>query len=259
MRLKLYQIDAFASKVFEGNPAAVIPLETWLDDETMQRIAMENNLSETAFIVPTNKGFHIRWFTPLDEVDMCGHATLATAYVIFHELGYAKDSILFDSKSGELTVTKEGELLSMDFPAQSITEVNEIEKFAQIFGIEPLAVYKSMDYLVVFDNEAIIQTITFDKEALKALDLRGVIVTAPSQQYDFICRFFAPKYGIDEDSVTGSAYTQLISYWSKALHQTSFNSKQISPRGGEVLCQLQGERCIIKGQGVKYLEGEITI
>ena len=209
--------------------------------------------------MPTSKGYHIRWFTPIDEVDMCGHATLASAYVIFNELGYSNDSIIFDSKSGELIVTQEGELLCMDFPAQSITQVDKIEHFSKIFGVKPLAIYKSMDYLVIFEDEKMVESITFDKEALNALDLRGVIVSAPSQEYDFICRFFAPKYGIDEDPVTGSAYTQLVNYWKEALSQNSFHSKQISPRGGEVICELQGNRCIIKGKGVKYLEGEIRL
>lgn len=259
MKLKIYQIDAFATKPFEGNPAAIVPLKKWLDDEILQNIAMENNLSETAYIVPTEKGYHIRWFTPLAEVDMCGHATLATAYLLFNDLNYKLDKIIFDSKSGELIVEKQDEYLSMNFPVQEIDKMEDFDSFQKIFGIVPLEVYKSMDYIVVFENEEDIINFKPDLELLKELDLRGVTITAKSKTYDFVCRFFAPNFGIDEDPVTGSAYTQLVNYWSKKLHKTSFSSKQVSPRGGEVLCELNGDRCIIKGKAVKYLEGTIEI
>ena len=259
MELKIYQIDAFANKVFEGNPAAVVPLEKWLDDNILQFIANENNLSETAYIVPNETGYDIRWLTPMSEVDMCGHATLASAYVLFNELGIKDEKIIFDSKSGELIVQKEDEYFSMDFPAQSIEKIENIDEFKKIFGENVLEVYKSMDYIVVFDDEEIVTSLNPDMTLLKALDLRGVIVASKSKKYDFVCRFFAPKYGIDEDPVTGSAFTQLVTYWSEKLGKMSFDAKQVSPRGGDVICELKGDRCIIKGKAVKYLEGTIII
>jgi PhzF family phenazine biosynthesis protein len=259
MQLKIYQVDAFANKTFEGNPAAIVPLESWLDNTILQAIANENNLSETAYIVPNKKGYDIRWLTPTSEVDMCGHATLASAYVLFNELGYDKQKIYFDSKSGELIVQKEGDYLCMDFPAQSIEKIENIDKFKKIFGDNILEVYKSMDYIVVFKDEEIVKNLKPDISLLKSLDLRGVIITSKSSEYDFVCRFFAPNYGIEEDPVTGSAFTQLVTYWNKKLDKISFNAKQVSSRGGEVACDLQGDRCIIKGKAVKYLEGTIEI
>ncbi len=255
----MYQIDAFARDVFRGNPAAVVPLEQWPEDAFMQKIAMENNLSETAFFVPEKQGYAIRWMTPTKEVDMCGHATLASAYVLFETLGYEKEEIIFYSKSGELRVKREGELLSMDFPAQRITEVARPEQFADIFGKAPLRVYKSMDYIAVFENETFIREFTPDLERFKTLDGRGVVITAQAKDYDFVCRMFAPNYGIDEDPVTGSAFTQLVPYWAEALQKRQFRAKQVSRRGGEVLCALEGARCVIKGRAVTYFEGEIFI
>lgn len=259
MTLKIYYIDAFANKVFEGNPAAVIPLEHWLEEDILQKIAQENNLSETAYFVPTKKGYTIRWFTPLTEVNMCGHATLATAHVLFNELKKTKNSVLFYSNSGNLMVEQKDNYLSMDFPLQHIAPSKEFDIFEEIFNVTPIAVYQSMDYIVVFENEEIIKNLTPHLGLLKTLDLRGVIVTAKSTHYDFVCRFFAPKLGIDEDPVTGSAFTQLLSYWHTVLKKTTFISKQISKRGGEVNCEIKGSRCIIKGNTVKYLEGTIII
>ena len=259
MNLKIYQIDAFAQNVFEGNPAAVIKLENWIDDNILMKIANENNLSETAYIVENENKFELRWFTPISEVDMCGHATLASAYVLYNELGYLKNYITFATKSGELVVYKEGDLFNMDFPLLNIEESNEYEVFQKIFGIKPLSVYESKDYLVVFDNEDIIKKLNPDISLMKKLNLRGVIVTSKSNKYDFICRFFAPKQGVIEDPVTGSAYTQLLTYWNRILNKTKFFSKQISTRGGEVNCEIKNERCIIKGSAVKYMEGNITI
>lgn len=259
MTLKIYYIDAFANKVFEGNPAAVIPLEHWLEEDILQKIAQENNLSETAYFVPTKKGYTIRWFTPLTEVNMCGHATLATAHVLFNELKKTKNSVLFYSNSGNLMVEQKDNYLSMDFPLQHIAPSKEFDIFEEIFNVPPIAVYQSMDYIVVFENEEIIKDLNPHLGLLKTLDLRGVIVTAKSTHYDFVCRFFAPKLGIDEDPVTGSAFTQLLSYWHTVLKKTTFISKQISKRGGEVNCKIKGSRCIIKGNTVKYLEGTIII
>ena len=259
MKLKIYQIDAFANRAFEGNPAAVVPLESWLEDEILQRMANENNLSETAYIVPNDKGYDIRWFTPTDEVDMCGHATLASAYVLFSEPGCKEETIIFDSKSGELIVQKEGEFLSMDFPAQNIERSDEVDIFEKVFAARPLEAFKSMDHIVVFEDESALNSLKPDFELMKTLGLRGVIVTAKSKEYDFVCRFFAPKIGVNEDPVTGSAYTQLVTYWSNVSNKTEFSSKQLSARGGEVFCELKGDRCIIKGKAVKYLEGVIDI
>jgi len=259
LELNLYQIDAFTDMPFEGNPAAVIPLETWLPDNTMQSIAEENNLSETAFFIPTSKGFHIRWFTPETEVDLCGHATLAAAYVLFNILGYNKDRIAFDSKSGTLTVLQNGDFLVMDLPAQSPISCNVPDEIAKAFGKVPIECLRSEDYIVVFETESDILSIKPDIDYLKKLDLRGVIVTARSKQYDFVSRFFAPKYGIDEDPVTGSAHTQLIPYWARKLGKTKMNAKQISSRGGELVCELRSDRVLISGKAVKFFEGKIEL
>jgi PhzF family phenazine biosynthesis protein len=259
MKLTIYQIDAFAQNVFEGNSAAVIPLESWLDDRTMQKIAMENNLSETAFFVKENGHYHIRWFTPLSEVAMCGHATLASAFVLFELLGFRGNEILFDSKSGELRVRREKGRFVMDFPLQKIVECKVPEAITEAFEMKPKGCYQAMDYLLVFENEAEVMHAEPNLELLKTIDARGVIITARSSQYDFVCRFFAPKYGIDEDPVTGSAFTQLVSYWSDILDQKSYRAKQLSRRGGEVWCTLKGDRVEIEGYAVKYMEGVIEL
>jgi PhzF family phenazine biosynthesis protein len=259
MKLALYQVDAFASQPFEGNPAAVCPLRQWLPDEVMQSIAAENNLSETAFFVETGQGFQLRWFTPTTEVDLCGHATLASAHVLFHELGFTGDRISFESKSGMLTVSRHADLLQLDFPAQPAMPCETPAEIIQAFGITPVECLRSEDYLVVFDNEQDIETAQPDLGVLGKLDLRGVMITARSNAYDFVVRFFAPKYGIDEDPVTGSAYTQLTPYWSDVLGKDKLHARQLSGRGGEVFCQMSGERVLIAGKAVKYLAGEIDI
>ena len=207
MEISLYQIDAFASKLFDGNPAAVCPLDAWLPDETMQKIAAENNLSETAFFVPQGDDFHIRWFTPASEVDLCGHATLATAYVLFNILGYKNSRIEFESKSGTLAVTKDKEWLIMDFPSQPPVPCETPEEIIKAFVKAPVECLASEDYIVVFENEKDVESAEPDFEQLKRLGLRGVAITAKSDRYDFVARFFAPSYGIPEDPVTGSAYT----------------------------------------------------
>jgi len=259
MKLKLYQVDAFAKKTFEGNPAAICPLEKWLDDTLMQKIAEENNLSETAFFVKTDGVFHIRWFTPTSEVDMCGHATLASAHVIYTYLDYKEDEIIFDSKSGILKVTKEDDKYSMDFPAQKIEACEIPIEFMVAFDALPIACYKAMDYLLVFDDEKDIINANPDIQKLQEVDLRGVMITAKSKEYDFVTRFFAPKYGIDEDPVTGSAFTQLVPYWSEVLGKEALHAKQVSPREGEVYCRIKGDRVEMAGYAVSYLEGVITI
>ena len=259
MEISLYQIDAFASDLFAGNPAAVCPLDEWLPDETMQAIAAENNLSETAFFVPKDNGFHIRWFTPVSEVDLCGHATLASAYVLFDILRYPKDKIEFASRSGTLAVTRDGDRFVMDFPAQPPVPCDIPAEIIQAFDATPVECLKSEDYVVVFEREADIESASPDFELLKKLDLRGVTITAKSTRYDFVARFFAPQYGIPEDPVTGSAYTQLAPYWAAKTGLKKFRAKQLSPRGGELICEIADDRVLIAGKAVKFMEGKIDI
>jgi len=226
MKLDLYQIDAFAKNIFEGNPAAICPLDTWIDDSLMQKIALENNLSETAFFIEKNNLFEIRWFTPTKEVDLCGHATLASAFIIFEYLNYSKDIITFDSKSGILKVEKKDDLYQLDFPIQKIDISNIIIK---AFGKTPKECYISMDYIVVFEDENDILNANPNLELLKKLELdhRGIIITSKSKKYDFICRFFAPNFGIDEDPVTGSAFTQLVPYWQKIMKKLNLKQNKL--------------------------------
>ena len=259
MKLTIYQIDAFAEKQFEGNPAAVVPLEKWLPDSLMQAIAEENNLAETAFFVPTDSGFHIRWFTPNKEVKLCGHATLAAAYVLFNIFETKEKVLSFESLSGVLLVSKKGKLLTLDFPAQPPEICSTPELLSIGLGKTPIECLQHDDYIAVFEKEKDVMSIEPNHEALKKLDLRGVIATAPSSEFDFIVRFFAPKFEIPEDSVTGSAYTQLIPYWSSKLGKSNLNAKQISSRGGKVFCELKGQRALISGSAVKYLKGTIEI
>ena len=259
LRLKLYQIDAFARSIFEGNPACVCPLDNWIDNDIMQKIANENNLSETAFFVKEDDRYHIRWFTPTKEVDMCGHATLATAFVLFDILNYQKDEIIFNSKSGILKISKDDKKIKMNFPVQEIKKCNTPDNLLNAFEIKPIECYKSMDYILVFEEEADILNAKPNFELLKKIDARGVIITSKSREYDFINRFFAPTYGIDEDPVTGSAFTQLVPYWSRVLNKTTFKAKQVSQRGGEVFCELKNDRVEISGYAKKYFEGVIEI
>lgn len=259
MELSLYQVDAFASKVFEGNPAAVCPLDEWVPDDIMQSIAAENNLSETAFFVPTDTGFHIRWFTPAAEVELCGHATLAAAHVLFHSLGFDKDKIAFQSQSGILTVARAKNGLVMDFPLQPPMPCDTPDEIIAAFGRRLLECLKAEDYMVVLPTEEDVRSANPDLTPLLDLDLRGVIITAPSIKYDFVSRFFAPKYGIPEDPVTGSAHTQLVPYWESKLNITRFHAKQVSPRGGKLFCERLGNRVLIHGEAVMYLKGTISI
>ena len=259
MQQKIYQIDSFATKTFEGNPAMVCPLASWISDDLMQQIAEENNLSETAFFVKENEVYSLRWFTPTTEVDMCGHATLASAYVLFECLGYEKDEMVFSTKSGELKVWKEENRYVMDFPIQSIEPCDISEQIEKAFGVKPIATFASMDYIVVFENEKEVLHAKPNLELLKALDLRGVCITSKSKAYDFVTQFFAPKYGIDEDPVTGSAFTQLVTYWAEELGKNVFDAKQVSLRGGEVHCEVKSNRVEISGEAEEYLEGVISI
>lgn len=260
MKLKLYQIDAFAEKIFSGNPAAVVSLEKWLPDELMQNIAMENNLSETAFFIPVKNGFQIRWFTPATEVNLCGHATLASAFVLFHHLNYQKKEIRFQSKSGLLTVKKEGELILLDFPTSEVNETEFPLNIEKAFGIKPQKCFKGHeDLMFVFSNQNEIENLQPDFIFLKTLEMRGIIATAPSDEFDFVSRFFAPREGINEDPVTGSAHTMLIPYWAEKLGKTKLVAKQISKRGGVLFCKYSGERVEIGGHARTFLTGEITL
>jgi PhzF family phenazine biosynthesis protein len=256
----LFQIDAFADEIFSGNPAAVIPLKKWLSDQLMQNIAMENNLSETAFYIPGNDDFHIRWFTPVSEVNLCGHAILASAHVIFNHTGYKKDQIIFDSRSGILKVRKEGQFIILDFPASDIEEISIPASIEKALGIRPKKCIKGReDLMFVFGNTEEIKSLSPDLRILKTLNTRGIIVTAPSAEYDFVSRFFAPVEGIDEDPVTGSAPTILIPYWSERLQKRELTAKQISARGGLLRCTNKGTRVEIGGKAVTYMVGEINI
>ena len=259
MQLSLYQIDAFANKLFEGNPAAVFPLDEWLPNEIMQSIAMENNLSETAFFVKKNNRYHIRWFTPSHEVDLCGHATLASAFVIFNILGHQGSEILFDSISGLLRVTQSGDWIEMDFPSLTSVECVPPIQILEAFSEEPIECLCAEDYVLVFKDECSVFNANPNIPLLAELDLRGVAITSKSKDYDFITRFFAPKYGVNEDPVTGSAFTQLIPYWAKKLNKLNLSAKQVSKRGGIVRCVDAGERVKISGTAVKYMEGTIEI
>lgn len=260
MKLAIYQVDAFASNIFEGNPAAVVPLTTWLPDSTLQQIAMENNLSETAFFVQVESGFHIRWFTPKAEVKLCGHATLASAHVLFNHLGYAQNEISFESLSGILKVTREKELIVLDFPASSISEVEIPEPVAKAFHIAPKACFKGRDdYMLVFENEQEIISLQPDFQQLVEANTRGVICTSKSEYYDFVSRFFAPAVGVNEDPVTGSAHTMLIPFWADKLGKYELLAKQVSARGGILHCKLEGDRVKIGGKAVTFLTGEIIL
>ncbi|GAA6133612.1 PhzF family phenazine biosynthesis protein [Oceaniserpentilla sp. 4NH20-0058] len=259
MKLLIYQVDAFAKRLFEGNPAAVVPLESWLPDDVMQTIAAENNLSETAFFVEIDSGFHIRWFTPTKEVSLCGHATLASAFVLFEQLGFEGETLVFDSLSGELSVNRTQFGYTLNFPSQmpeQSTYINEIER---TLGVKPIACFEHEDIVAVFESENVVRSLDPDFSILKTLPLRGVIATAQSEEYDFVARFFAPKFGIDEDPVTGSAYTKLAPYWAGVLNKTHLNARQISKRGGDVHCVLDGDRVLISGGAVLYMKGEIDI
>jgi PhzF family phenazine biosynthesis protein len=260
MKLTLYQVDAFAEKVFEGNPAAVIPLKNWLADDIMQKIALENNLSETAFFIPFENGFHIRWFTPLAEVNLCGHATLATAHVLFNHLNYSEKEISFQSRGGILKVKKENSMIVLDFPASILSEIEIPSEVAKAFHIQPLACFKGKDdYMLIFENENAVSQLKPDFQQLVNAKTRGVICTSKSEKYDFVSRFFAPAVGVNEDPVTGSAHTMLIPYWSKELGKKEIIAKQVSARGGVLHCKNSGERVEIGGKAVSFLVGEIFL
>jgi len=260
MKLPIYQIDAFASDVFRGNPAAIVPLEQWLEDATMQAIASENNLAETAFFVREPSGWRIRWFTPALEIDLCGHATLASGWLLMEHLKTVSGSVTFASASGPLTVTQaDAGRLQLEFPSRPGTPLEPAPALLEGLGARPLETLKARDVMAVFGSEDELLALRPNFDRLADLDTIGIIATAPGRDVDFVSRFFAPRAGINEDPVTGSAHCTLIPYWAKRLGRSSLRARQVSPRGGDLWCALQGERVLIGGHAVLYLEGSIEV
>lgn len=264
MKLKMFQIDAFTSTLFGGNPAAVCPLEYWLTDEVLQNIAIENNLAETAFFVQTaTNRFHLRWFTPEFEMDLCGHATLASAFVILNELGNQSDEIFFDTLSGPLSVKKMNDYLELDFPSRPPQKATLPQAIVDGLNIQPIEIWKARDYLLVYASEEDIKRIQPNVAILNQINIDpgGIIVTAKgaAENVDFVSRLFTPQATVFEDPVTGSAHCTLVPFWADRLHKTTFRALQISKRGGELICQLDKDRVLIKGKAVKYLEGTIEL
>ncbi len=266
MKLEIFQVDAFTSKPFGGNPAAVVPLTEWLPSETMHKIALENNLSETAFFVKNGDVYEIRWFTPTFEIDLCGHATLASAFVIFNVLNLETDEIKFHShKSGALSVEKNGDVLTLDFPVRPVSPVDAPAGLFEAIGGKPKEVLKARDYFLVYKTEQEVLDLKPDFSALHKLaallkiDAHGFIVTAPGDSSDFVSRFFAPEVGVFEDPVTGSSHCNLIPYWAEKLGKIELFARQVSARGGELFCELAGDRVKIGGNAVLYLKGEIYL
>jgi len=258
-RLHQYQVDAFTNRIFGGNPAAVCPLDAWLEDTLLQSIAAENNLSETAFFVKAGSGFQLRWFTPVAEVKLCGHATLASAHVLFEHRGHTGPHIAFETLSGTLTVKREAERLIMDFPSAPPAPCAAPAALLAGLGVQPNEVLAADDYVAVFDSEDAVRAIEPDFVELAKLDLRGVMVTAPGNKVDFVSRFFAPKFGIPEDPVTGSAHCTLTPYWSARLGKLRMQAQQVSRRIGDIACELKGPRVELAGQAVTFMQAEIYI
>lgn len=265
MKLSIYQIDAFTDKLFGGNPAAVVPLQTWISDELMQQIAMENNVSDTGFFVPSSTpgiDFDIRWFTPCNEINLCGHATLASAYLLFNNLGFKKPTVQFSSESGQLFVTKNNDLLTMDFPSWKPNPLNKTDLpfLNETLGVnEIIGLHQHRDLIVEVANETIVKNCQPNFTLMKK-HFDKIIITAPGDSADFVSRFFGPAFGIDEDPVTGSAHSQLIPFWSERLGKSKLHALQLSARGGELWCeQLNEERVLISGQCVFYMKGEISV
>jgi PhzF family phenazine biosynthesis protein len=262
MRLSVFHVDAFTAKRFRGNPAAVCPLTGWLDDDLLQAVAAENNLSETAFFVPFGDGYELRWFTPRREAKLCGHATLASAFVLLRILETERDSVRFQTRfSGLLTVSRDGDMLAMDFPALAPwTCATPPARLVEGLGRTPVAVVQIEDiYFAVYEQEEEVRGIHPDFRLLEKLHPAGVAITAPGEDADFVSRYFAPSYGVPEDSVTGSTHCSLAPYWGQRLGKTSLHARQISERGGELWCEVKGERVILKGNAVLTLRGELVI
>lgn len=259
MKIPIYQVDAFTGQLFAGNPAAVCPLESWLPDSQMQAIAAENNLAETAFFVRAGGRYQLRWFTPKVEVDLCGHATLASAFVVFRYLDPDGQCVAFDTRSGELIVRREGEMLAMDFPARTPEPVPVSAKLIVGLGKTPFEVLAARDYLALYASEDEVRGLHPDMTTLAAVDRFAVIATAPGHDCDFVSRFFAPAQGVPEDPVTGSAHCTLVPYWAERLGKTKLHARQVSARGGELFCELAGDRVILRGRTVLYLEGALFL
>lgn len=259
MKIPYYHIDAFANAVFRGNPAGVCPLDAWLPDATLQNIAAENNLAETAFLVARDGDFDLRWFTPEIEVDLCGHATLGAAFVLFTERGFSGDQVRFHSRSGLLTVIRAGDILTLDFPSRPAVSCAAPEALLRGLGAQPIEVGKARDYLAVFACEADVRALKPDFTVLRPLDCLGIIATAPGTDCDFVSRFFAPGAGVDEDPATGSSHCTLTPYWAEKLGRTGLFARQVSRRGGEMFCELAGDRVRIGGHAVLYQRGEIEV
>jgi PhzF family phenazine biosynthesis protein len=261
MKIKIYHVDAFTDKLFSGNPAAVCPLSgTWPDDSILQSIAFENNLAETGFYLQDKSNYHIRWFTPSVEVDLCGHGTLAAAHVLYNYEGYKSDKINFNSRSGILNVKKENDFITLDFPSDKFERIKMTEDITSCFDIAPVDAFKGKtDYMLIFENEDQIKNIKFDLVKICRLKSRGVIITAKGNECDFVSRFFAPQSGIDEDPVTGSAHTTLIPYWSGVLNRRELTAVQLSARRGFLFCRNKNDRVEISGKAKTYMAGEIII
>ncbi|MCW1921435.1 PhzF family phenazine biosynthesis protein [Luteolibacter arcticus] len=261
MSLPYYQVDAFTDRLFAGNPAGVCPLAGWLPDELLQSIAAENNLAETAFILPySDGGFDLRWFTPTIEMDLCGHATLAAAHVLFRHLGHAGEDVRFQTRSGMLTVSRDkGDLLTLDFPARPATACETPPELIAGLGAQPVTTARARDYLAVFETEEEVRNLQPDMAMLSLLDCLGIIATAPGKDCDFVSRFFAPGAGVPEDPVTGSAHCTLIPYWAERLERTRLQARQLSQRGGELWCEHRGDRVGIGGRAVTYATGFLQV
>jgi len=260
MNMKIYQVDAFTEKVFSGNPAAIVPLDEWLDPHILQEIAVENNLSETAFFVKNeDNSYRIRWFTPETEVDLCGHATLASAHVLYEFLNFDGEKVVFESNSGQLTVHKENNLYWMDFPSNPPEHVPVPKLLPEAIGVIPIYTGINTDLLVLVQDEETVRSIRPDLLILKKMEVRGTIITAPGKDVDFVSRFFAPSVGVPEDPVTGSAHTVLTPFWSRRLKKQKLKARQVSKRGGNLICIQKGDRVKIGGHAVTYMTGEIFI
>lgn len=259
MKINLYQVDAFADKLFSGNPAAVCPLEEWLPDEVLQNIAAENNLSETAFFVKQNNYYHLRWFTPTIEVDLCGHATLASGYVLFNILNVDSDEIVFESLSGKLEVSRERDLISLNFPARRPQKIELTNEHLRCINFKPIEAHYHTKLLLLLNSEEEVNNAVADFEVIKLLKSDGLIITATGNEVDFVSRYFAPHAGIPEDPVTGSAHTVLTPFWSKRIGKKRLFARQLSKRGGDLTCEDLGDRIKISGTAILYLKGEIEI
>ncbi|MCX2981517.1 PhzF family phenazine biosynthesis protein [Halieaceae bacterium IMCC14734] len=259
MALQQFQVSAFSARPFGGNPAAVVCLSEWLPDSLLQAIAAENNLSETAFYAAAGDAFELRWFTPTVEVDLCGHATLATAHVLFNELAYSAPEIRFTTRGGWLTARRSGASISLDFPAYELAEETVDPALAEALGAQPQAAFNGDKCLYLYANEAQVRALRPDMKALLAASDTPVIVTAPGENVDFVSRFFGPQVGIDEDPVTGSAHCALTPFWSRRLNKTTLEARQVSARGGELQCQLEGDRVHLSGQAVTFMQGTLRL